>query len=205
MKIKICGMKLTSNIIEVSKINPDYMGFIFWEKSKRFFNGTIPSISENIKKTGVFVNSPISFILNKIKKHDLNAVQLHGDESIDFCKKIKLLTDIEIIKVFKVNDNFNFNKILSFDKVCDYYLFDTKGKLPGGNGFRFDWEILKKYPYKKKFFLSGGIGLLDINNLKKILKLNLPIHAIDVNSKFELRNEIKNVNDLSNFKKQLLL
>ena len=198
-------MKLTSNIIEVSKINPDYMGFIFWEKSKRFFNGTIPSISENIKKTGVFVNSPISFILNKIKKHDLNAVQLHGDESIDFCKKIKLLTDIEIIKVFKVNDNFNFNKILSFDKVCDYYLFDTKGKLPGGNGFRFDWEILKKYPYKKKFFLSGGIGLLDINNLKKILKLNLPIHAIDVNSKFELRNEIKNVNDLSNFKKQLLL
>ena len=67
------------------------------------------------------------------------------------------------------------------------------------------WEILKKYPYKKKFFLSGGIGLLDINNLKKILKLNLPIHAIDVNSKFELRNGIKNVNDLSNFKKQLLL
>ena len=198
-------MKLTSNIIEVSKINPDYMGFIFWEKSKRFFNGTIPSISENIKKTGVFVNSPISFILNKIKKHDLNALQLHGDESIDFCKKIKLLTDIEIIKVFKVNDNFNFNKILSFDKVCDYYLFDTKGKLPGGNGFHFDWDILKKYPYKKKFFLSGGIGLLDINNLKKILKLNLPIHAIDVNSKFELRNEIKNVNDLSNFKKQLLL
>ena len=198
-------MKLTSNIIEVSKINPDYMGFIFWEKSKRFFNGTIPSISENIKKTGVFVNSPISFILNKIKKHDLNAVQLHGDESIDFCKKIKLLTDIEIIKVFKVNDNFNFNKILSFDKVCDYYLFDTKGKLPGGNGFHFDWDILKKYPYKKKFFLSGGIGLLDINNLKKILKLNLPIHAIDVNSKFELRNGIKNVNDLSNFKKQLLL
>ena len=205
MKIKICGMKLTSNIIEVSKINPDYMGFIFWEKSKRFFSGNIPNISENIKKTGVFVDSPINVILNKIKKHDLNAIQLHGDESIDFCKKIKLLTDIEIIKVFKVNDNFNFNKILSFDKVCDYYLFDTKGKLPGGNGFRFDWEILKKYPYKKKFFLSGGIGLLDINNLKKILKLNLPIHAIDVNSKFELRNEIKNVNDLSNFKKQLLL
>lgn len=205
MKIKICGMKLTSNIIEVSKINPDYMGFIFWEKSKRFFSGNIPNISENIKKTGVFVDSPINVILNKIKKHDLNAVQLHGDESIDFCKKIKLLTDIEIIKVFKVNDNFNFNKILSFDKVCDYYLFDTKGKLPGGNGFHFDWDILKKYPYKKKFFLSGGIGLLDINNLKKILKLNLPIHAIDVNSKFELRNEIKNVNDLSNFKKQLLL
>ena len=205
MKIKICGMKLTSNIIEVSKINPDYMGFIFWEKSKRFFSGNIPNISENIKKTGVFVDSPINVILNKIKKHDLNAIQLHGDESIDFCKKIKLLTDIEIIKVFKVNDNFNFNKILSFDKVCDYYLFDTKGKLPGGNGFHFDWDILKKYPYKKKFFLSGGIGLLDINNLKKILKLNLPIHAIDVNSKFELRNEIKNVNDLSNFKKQLLL
>ena len=198
-------MKLTSNIIEVSKINPDYMGFIFWEKSKRFFSGNIPNISENIKKTGVFVDSPINVILNKIKKHDLNAIQLHGDESIDFCKKIKLLTDIEIIKVFKVNANFHFNKILSFDKVCDYYLFDTKGKLPGGNGFRFDWEILKKYPYKKKFFLSGGIGLLDINNLKKILKLNLPIHAIDVNSKFELRNGIKNVNDLSNFKKQLLL
>ena len=205
MKIKICGMKLTSNIIEVSKINPDYMGFIFWDKSKRFFNGNIPNISENIKKTGVFVDSPINAILNKIKKHDLNAIQLHGDESIDFCKKLKLLTDIEIIKVFKVNDNFNFNKILSFDKVCDYYLFDTKGKLPGGNGFHFDWEILKKYPYKKKFFLSGGIGLLDINNLKKFLKLNLPIHAIDVNSKFELRNGIKNVNDLSNFKKQLLL
>ncbi|EKT4548836.1 phosphoribosylanthranilate isomerase [Flavobacterium psychrophilum] len=199
MKLKICGMKYPENILEVSTLLPDYLGFIFWEKSSRYFDLEIPEIPESIKKVGVFVNATLEEILLKIKKYNLNLVQLHGNESPEFCKELKKST-IKIIKVFSVNDDFNFSALEPFEAVCDYFLFDTKGKLPGGNGITFNWQILKKYHSRKPFFLSGGIGLDDIKNIKK---LNLPIYAIDVNSKFEIEAGLKNIELLKSFKNNL--
>ncbi|EMY3553604.1 phosphoribosylanthranilate isomerase [Flavobacterium psychrophilum] len=199
MKLKICGMKYPENILEVSTLLPDYLGFIFWEKSSRYFDLEIPKIPESIKKVGVFVNATLEEILLKIKKYNLNLVQLHGNESPEFCKELKKST-IKIIKVFSVNDDFNFSALEPFEAVCDYFLFDTKGKLPGGNGITFNWQILKKYHSRKPFFLSGGIGLDDIKNIKK---LNLPIYAIDVNSKFEIEAGLKNIELLKSFKNNL--
>ena len=161
-------MKLTSNIIEVSKINPDYMGFIFWEKSKRFFSGNIPNISKNIKKTGVFVNSSIKQIVKIIEEENLHAVQLHGDETPEFCSKLSKLKRVEVIKAFNISNSFNFSKLKLFEDSCDFFLFDTKGKLPGGNGLVFDWSILKNYKYKKPFFLSGVIGIENVDELINI-------------------------------------
>jgi phosphoribosylanthranilate isomerase len=193
--IKICGMKYPNNILEVGALLPDYMGFIFWEKSARYFNGIIPALPKSIRKVGVFVNATSEEIVEKIKKHDLQAVQLHGSESIEFCESLKkkLPKEIEIIKVFSILDTFDFAVLKPFEPLCDYFLFDTKGRLPGGNGTTFDWKVLEQYPSTKPFFLSGGIGIEELEDVKQVLKTNLPIYAIDVNSKFELNPGLKNI------------
>lgn len=195
MKLKICGMKYPENILEVAALLPDYMGFIFWEKSARFFDGNLPDLPKSIKKTGVFVNASLQEIQEKITTHDLQAVQLHGHESVEFCKelKAKIGSKIEIIKVFSVDENFDFDLLKPFETVCDFFLFDTKGKLPGGNGTTFDWKVLDNYPSTKPFFLSGGIGIEELTAVKQILKTNLPIYAIDINSKFEIEPGLKNI------------
>jgi phosphoribosylanthranilate isomerase len=202
MKLKICGMKYAQNITEVSQLLPDYLGFIFWEKSSRYFDGIIPIIPQSIQKVGVFVDATLEAIISKIEKYDLNAIQLHGNESDAFCLELKsqISNHIQIIKVFSIGENFNFESLEPYEKACDYYLFDTKGKLPGGNGTTFDWEILENYNSKKPFFLSGGIG---IDELEKLKTLNLPIYAIDVNSKFEIEPGLKNKIVLTSFKNHL--
>jgi phosphoribosylanthranilate isomerase len=193
--IKICGMKYPDNILEVGSLLPDYMGFIFWEKSARYFNGLIPELPKSIKKVGVFVNETAAIITEKVAKHDLQGVQLHGKESASFCETLRnqLPKDIQIIKVFSIQDEFDFSTLEPFESLCDYFLFDTKGKLPGGNGTTFDWKVLENYPSTKPFFLSGGIGLEELEAVKQILKMNLPVYAIDVNSKFETAPGLKNI------------
>lgn len=195
MKLKICGMKYPYNILEVGALLPDYMGFIFWEKSARYFDGIIPELPKSIRKVGVFVNATLDEILEKIEKHDLQAVQLHGIESVEFCESLKkkLPKGIEVIKVFSILDTFDFAVLKPFEPLCDYFLFDTKGRLPGGNGMTFDWKVLEQYPSTKPFFLSGGIGIEELEDVKQVLKTNLPIYAIDVNSKFELNPGLKNI------------
>jgi phosphoribosylanthranilate isomerase len=205
MKIKICGMKYPDNILEVGSLLPDYMGFIFWEKSARYFDGQLPNLPQSIKKTGVFVNASQEDILAKVSQYDLQAVQLHGHESVAFCQELQdtLAKSIEIIKVFSVDSTFDFDELKPFESVCDYFLFDTKGKLPGGNGTTFDWKVLEKYPSHKPFFLSGGIGLDEIDLVNEIVKTDLPIYAIDVNSKFEIEAGLKNKEELHRFKQKI--
>ena len=207
MKLKICGMKYPENILEVGALLPDYMGFIFWEKSARHFNGIIPELPKSIQKVGVFVNATLEEILEKIEKNDLQAVQLHGEESVDFCEtlKKKIPKEMEVIKVFSILDTFDFAALKPYEPVCDYFLFDTKGKLPGGNGSTFDWKVLEKYPSSKPFFLSGGIGIEEMEAVNEILKTNLPVYAIDVNSKFEIEPGLKNIELLYSFKNNLKL
>ena len=206
MKLKICGMKYPENILEVSELLPDYMGFIFWEKSSRFFDGTMPDLPKSIQKVGVFVDATLDEIILKIKKYNLNLIQLHGKESVSFCLDLKTeiknlkQNQIEIIKVFSILDDFDFSILNDYETVCNYFLFDTKGKLPGGNGTVFDWNVLKKYPSKKPFFLSGGIGIEEIASVKQLLKTNLPIHSIDINSKFEIEPGLKKMQLLKDFK-----
>ncbi|MDN3596580.1 phosphoribosylanthranilate isomerase [Zunongwangia endophytica] len=213
LKLKICGMKHPENIQEIAALHPDYMGFIFYEKTPRFFNTEIPKISDSIKKTGVFIESEISEILDKITEFDLNAIQLHGGESAEFCAELKTVlkeTNIEIIKVFSVKSEFDFNQLADFEDTVDYFLFDTKGKHKGGNGETFDWTLLKDYPSEKPFFLSGGIGLEQLEDLQefytyfsKIGKAHL-LYAIDVNSAFENEPGLKNAKKLKQFVDEII-
>ena len=206
MKLKVCGLKYFDNISEVSDLEPDFIGLIFYENSPRYFNGFLPKISSSIKKVGVFVDESDSKILNKVGAYDLDAVQLHGQESPEFCSILKTADKkLDIIKVFSISNGFDFDLIKPYEQVCDYFLFDTKGELPGGNGFVFDWNVLQNYRSKVPFFLSGGIGLEETENVKKFLKSSASKYccAIDVNSKFELEPGLKNTEELAEFKSQL--
>ena len=202
MKLKVCGMKHSQNITEIESLFPDLMGFIFYEKSKRFFNQPEINLNNKVKRVGVFVNENIQEIKNKIKKYKLDYVQLHGEENVNFCHSLQPF--VKIIKVFKIDYNFNFKKTEEFEQVCDYFLFDTKSQLHGGSGKKFDWDLLKNYNCKKDFFLSGGIDISDIEEIKKIVN-SYPIAGIDVNSKFELDNLEKDKEKINLLIKKLRL
>jgi phosphoribosylanthranilate isomerase len=228
LKLKVCGMN--KNTSAVATLKPDYLGFIFWEPSKRFFDNDMPSISHEVKKVGVFVDASIPEVLEKVEKFGLWGVQLHGKESPAFCEKLRDgflsfraesrkkktigtsevstpldQTDLVIIKVFSIKNNFNFEALRPFEDVCDFYLFDTKGKLPGGNGYAFNWEILENYPSTKPYFLSGGIGSEELESLQEFLERpeSQYCHAIDVNSKFEVEPGLKSIKKINEFKKSL--
>ena len=129
VKLKICGMKYPENIKEISTLNPDYLGFIFWEKSSRNMNlETIPEIPKSIKKVGVFVNASIQDIISKVNQYQLEIVQLHGNESVTYCKNVKKL-GVEVIKVFSIGDKFDFTTIKEYVLFVDYFLFFFHVKL----------------------------------------------------------------------------
>ncbi|MFK8059229.1 MAG: phosphoribosylanthranilate isomerase [Polaribacter sp.] len=231
MKLKVCGMKYLENIQQVAELQPDYLGFIFYEKSKRNFEGIIPELPNSIKKTGVFVNEHLEIVISLVEEYRLDAIQLHGDESVEYVTELKKhlserrtlfieenkqikkkknqhyisKSEIEIIKVFGIKNEFNFDVLQPYLAIVDYFLFDTKGKERGGNGVKFDWSVLENYPFDKSFFLSGGIGLEDVEEVKKILNSDLPIYALDVNSKFESKPGIKKIEELKNLKKEIFV
>ena len=202
MKIKVCGMRETENIHRLVKLKPDYIGFIFYSKSPRFVFENTPNLPGDIKKTGVFVNSEIEFIKKTIIKHELKCVQLHGEETPEFCKVVKSL-NVEVIKAINILDKYDFKELIPYQMVCNYFLFDTKGKKPGGNGYGFNWKILKDYNLDKPFFLSGGISTNHIQKIKKLVKTNLPVYAIDINSKFESKPGHKKIEIIREFKSKI--
>jgi len=203
VKLKICGMRDVENIREVSAFQPDYMGFIFYDKSPRFVGHDFVIPSEfpmKINRVGVFVNHTLQSVNNTMNTHQLQYAQLHGDESISYCEELKQL-GVKIIKVFRIDEDFDFAITKQFESLADFFLFDTKGKLYGGNARPFDWNLLNQYNHALPFFLSGGIHPENIRELKNISSLNL--HAIDVNSGVEDHPGLKNVNKISEIINQL--
>lgn len=197
-------MRDEENIKEVAAIGIDYMGFIFFEGSSRNVTASIPKLPSGQKSVGVFVNASFDTIVEKINTHNLQVVQLHGEETPKFCKSLQAL-NTTVIKVFSIKNEFNFDILAPYESVCDFYLFDTKGPLLGGNGFCFDWSILDKYPYSKPYFLSGGIGIKDISQLQEFKKSTAATYCygVDVNSKFELAPAKKDKKKLEKFKQLL--
>ena len=191
------------NTAQVAALQPDYLGFIFYDKSPRNFEIDISEKYNNIKKVGVFVNASIQDIIEAIKNHHLDVIQLHSDESPQFCEELKARQPIELWKVFSIKDTFDFSVLKDFENKADKFLFDTKGITKGGNGYTFNWSVLNNYPSQKPFILSGGIGLDEVEKVKEILKTDLPIYAIDVNSKFESEPGLKNIKSLKDLVSQL--
>jgi len=203
MKLKVCGMQETENIAALASLQPDYMGFIFWEPSKRYCTTVPTDIPKHIKKVGVFVDETTKQIKEKVKLFGLDAVQLHGDESPSQCAA--LLNLCKVIKAFRIGPDFDFKTLTPYQDHCTYFLFDTQGPLPGGNGTAFDWKLLAGYTLDTPFFLSGGIGLGHVEAIAEIRKRNLPIHALDINSQFESKPGVKKIEKIEKFKQLVQL
>ena len=199
-------MRDPENLRQIGQLQPDYIGFIFYEGSKRYCEGKItpellaelPSI---IKKVGVFVNEATEVILATVTKYKLDVVQLHGQEAPKQCQDLKAI-GIEVIKAFSVDDNFVFENVLLYERCCDYFLFDTRGNNYGGNGTVFDWEILKGYVSPKPYFLSGGLNLENLKS-KQFEKIRIKPFALDVNSGFETEPGLKDVEKVKLLLEQL--
>jgi phosphoribosylanthranilate isomerase len=199
-KIKICGMKHPENIVEIAALQPDYLGFIFYAKSPRYVENEIPTLDQSIQKVGVFVNATLEEIMGKVTTHGLNLVQLHGEESPVLCSSLQQ-NKLKVIKSFNIYNLFNFNILNKYFNSCDYFLFDTKGANYGGNGIAFDWRILERYYLNKPYFLSGGIGLENLTDLKAFFQKDYAKKciAIDGNSQFEIEPGLKNPETLKTF------
>ncbi len=218
MKLKVCGMKYVENIQQVAVLQPDYLGFVFYDRSKRNFEGIIPDLPKGIKKVGVFVNEIPEIVVSLTEEYGLNMVQLHGDEAPEYVHRLRTIFEEsiaekhpkakykmpELVKVFGIKEDFDFEVLEPYEEMVDFFLFDTKGKERGGNGITFDWSVLKKYNSTKSFFLSGGIGLEEVEEIKKLQKSDLPIYALDVNSKFENEAGLKSVKNIKRFKEQVI-
>lgn len=192
------------NTREVAVLQPDFLGFIFYDKSPRNFHGEVPDLPANIQKVGVFVDAEIAFAKAKIDQCQLDIIQLHGSESPAYIKELRQESPVKIWKVFSIKDQFDFKRLDIYESYVDAFLFDTQGPQKGGNGYTFDWTVLKTYPSKTPFVLSGGIGWEEIEKVTAILATDLPILAIDVNSKFEVEPGLKDVAQLKTFMEHIM-
>lgn len=200
MIIKVCGLNNSENINQLMKLDLDFMGIIFYKKSSRFFSSDVLPKSEK-KYVAVFVDESLDVIKKLINIYKFEYVQLHGNEDEKFCKELSSLCNV--IKAFRIDDTFDLNDIEKYSKYCKYFLFDTFTESYGGSGKKFNWDILLNYNHKKDFILSGGINLELISSIKK-LKNQLPnLIGVDLNSKFEIKPGLKDINRVKKFIKSI--
>lgn len=198
LKIKVCGMKYANNIAQLNSLEPNFMGFIFYPPSKRFVGldfdkSVLSSVPKQTFKTGVFVNATVGEVVEFAHLYGMQAVQLHGNESPAFCAAIKA-SGLTLIKAFGIADDFDWEQLNDYLNVVDYFLWDTKTEIHGGSGKQFDWKLLDKYKLNIPFFLSGGISL---DNLAEVKNINHPqFFGVDLNSKFETEPGIKDIEKL---------
>ncbi|AEE52819.1 phosphoribosylanthranilate isomerase [Haliscomenobacter hydrossis] len=213
MRVKVCGMRDMENIVALSQVPIDFIGFIFYPLSPRFAAANkklekwlakeSPQALKSIARVGVFVNSELEDVLNKVHDYELDYIQLHGSERAEYCMELFSLWSFSsirraaIIKAFSVDANFDFETVKAYEPYCKYFLFDTKGASFGGNGEQFDWSLLEKYQGEVPFFLSGGIAE---ESAEAIKRLKHPMLAgVDINSKFETAPGLKDIASIQRF------
>jgi phosphoribosylanthranilate isomerase len=199
LKIKVCGMRDTHNIAELAALQPAYMGFIFYPKSKRYFLGLneiadLDILPNNIQKVGVFVGENPEKVLEIAKKYNLQILQLHGLESPDICAYYKS-RGFEVWKAIAVSTEINNPALNLYAGTVDAFLFDTQTPEHGGSGQAFDWKILKTYTGNTPFILAGGISADNIGKAVENLE-GLPALGLDLNSKFEIQPGLKDIEKL---------
>ncbi|HOS85357.1 MAG TPA: phosphoribosylanthranilate isomerase [Bacteroidales bacterium] len=194
IKIRVCGMRDPQNIQDIVQCNIDILGFIFYEQSQRFVGHDFsPQLLLDCGKqtAGVFVNQSVEYVVQKQQTYGLDYLQIHGNESVEYCRQLYEITQAYIVKAFLIDEHFSDSILEEYAPYCHYFLFDTKTTMYGGSGQKFDWNILRTMNISKPFFLSGGITPQDTDILSRIQHPKL--YCIDINSKFEIRPAYKNV------------
>ena len=196
MIVKVCGMRDPENIRAVENLHPyvQWMGFIFWQKSSRYVSEKPTYLPTKLKRVGVFVDATIDEVREKAEEFALDLIQLHGKETPDY---IRQLGKRSIIKALNIATAEDIKQTEDYEGIVDYFLFDTKAKMVGGNGTKFDWSALDAYHGNTPFILSGGIGPEDAQKVKAFCHPRLA--GIDLNSRFETAPALKNINQLKQF------
>ena len=187
-------MREADNIREVEALGIDMMGFIFWPKSSRYVSQRPDYLPKCVKRVGVFVDEDPEQVKRLANDYGLDYIQLHGQESPSY---IFQLRGLHVIKAFNISTAEDLSQTQPYEGLVDYFLFDAKGKSVGGNGEKFNWDVLNAYQGSTPFLLSGGIGPDDA------ARVNAFHHpkciGIDLNSRFELAPGLKEVAKLKEF------
>ena len=194
MIVKVCGMRDAENIRQLEALGIDWMGMIFWPKSKRHVSTPPVYLPQHVRKVGVFVDASLDAIRQYVEDYQLDIIQLHGQESPETLKALKPL---KLIKAFNIATPEDLQKTVAYEGLADYFLFDTKGKSVGGNGEKFDWSVLDSYQGETPFLLSGGIGSEDAQDIKSFH--HPKCIGIDLNSRFETEPGLKDITKLKQF------
>lgn len=199
-------MRECTNISDIAALKPDFMGFIFYLKSPRFVGALDDEMvqyakSQGIEPVAVFVNASLLTMIQIVDLYGFTHIQLHGNETPEVCSALKE-KGIKVLKAFSIADISDLKATQAYDQCCDYFLFDTKTSIPGGSGCQFDWNILNAYTGTTPFFLSGGIGPDDVEQIRNV---HHPMFfGIDVNSRFEIQPAQKDAELLKIFIDQLI-
>ena len=209
MIIKVCGMREAENIREVEALGIDWLGFIFWPKSSRYVSERPTYLPTKCKRVGVFVDADIHEVLRIAEYYALDIIQLHGQETPDYIRSLlsagcSSTATPRIIKAFNIAISADLAHTEAYEGLVDYFLFDTKGKSAGGNGEKFDWDVLRTYKGNTHFLLSGGIGPDDAERIRDWFSAGSSSAAakcigIDLNSRFETAPALKNADALRIF------
>lgn len=184
-------MREPGNILRIARLNPAYMGFIFYPPSSRYVGPDFllpDGLPTHIRKVAVFVDEKTDVMLGLMEKHQMDYLQLHGRETVAQCRALQL-AGAKIIKAFSIDEQFDFNTLAMYAPYVAYFLFDGRGAMPGGNGITFSWKLLEQYRLPLPFFISGGIGAEQLAGLQELQKQ--PLHAIDLNSAIEIKAGLK--------------
>lgn len=215
MKVKVCGLREPENIEDLKQLPLDFMGFVFYKSSPRDATDQKDlkkllkdsNWNSKIARVGVVVDAEIDKVLNLVHDYCLDYIQLHGGESPEYIRELRSIWSIgsirsaKVIKAFSIGKELDYAQIQPYEQYCELFLFDTKGKKPGGNGETFNWSLLKKYKGVRPFLLSGGIDLESASNIRQ---LDLPqLTGVDINSKFEIKPGLKDVEKVKQFLQKL--
>ena len=193
-------MREEQNIRDVEALGVDMMGFIFWPSSSRYVATRPNYLPRKCKRVGVYVNEAIENVLRTADDYALDYIQLHGNESPEYCARLQ---GRHIIKAFNLSSSKDLEKTADYYGLIDSFLFDTKGHSAGGNGVKFDWTLLDAYAGDTPFLLSGGIAPDDAERINAFLHRKTEgAHrciGIDLNSRFEVSPGLKDIAALRDF------
>ena len=203
--VKVCGMRDATALAATAALEPDFLGFIFAPKSPRFVGDVLTpelvrALPPSIWKVGVFVNETTENILATAHRFGLAAAQLHGQETPAQCEELNE-AGLLVMKAFSVGEAVDFAALLPYVPYCDFFLFDTKGAAPGGNGTTFNWNLLQAYNLPVPYLLAGGLG---IEHAAELAALRLPgLAGVDLNSSFETAPGVKDAGRVGEMLKAL--
>lgn len=208
MIIKVCGMRDADNIRAIDELGcVDWMGFIFYPPSSRNVEHVPDYLPKHCKRVGVFVNATVEDILQHQKEFGLDLIQLHGDETPQYCQHLRplLKEGTKLIKMIQIESTQELEKTHAYEGLVDYFLFETKCQGYGGSGKQFDWEILRDYHGQTPYLITGGIGPDDAERIKTVNSQLSTVNflGLDLNSRFETAPALKNVQLLQSFTKKL--